>query len=268
MDLTPCASRRALLIGAFVVMAVPAGAPAQSRFVCWPIAPGETAWSLAQRLTGSANDAYSDRFQIRDPMRTAFVPKSQYHRLSADWDVCVAGDAVRPTADEVRPIAVEAVRSAAIVSPAPQRAPRHVLDAHDLDLALRVGLTVSLLLFASTVVMRFVPPAPVPPHLQRAGEAFISAFVSPLIDPGADAPPIVTRLRFVRHRDQLEIYLAPNGGRRYPNLQDHKKNVEYDVARVLQLLQPRVVISSPLRAEGKWVVVPIRLAPRAQAKRS
>jgi len=50
-------------------------------FVCWPIAAGETASSLARRLTGNAAAAYGFAFQIRDPARRMFVPKSHYQHL-------------------------------------------------------------------------------------------------------------------------------------------------------------------------------------------
>jgi len=36
--------------------------------------------------------------------------------------------------------------------------------------------------------------------------------------------------------------------------------VEYDVNRVMRVLGNRFVVSDRLRASGKWVVVPIRLA--------
>jgi hypothetical protein len=48
-------------------------------------------------------------------------------------------------------------------------------------------------------------------------------------------------------------------------LVDHKRNVEYDVNRVMRLLGTHVVVSDGLRAAGKWVVVPIRLADLKEA---
>jgi hypothetical protein len=105
----------------------------------------------------------------------------------------------------------------------------------------------------------------IPPVMQRAGEEFISAFARPLIDPSSRVPPIAVRMRFVSRAQQLEISIAPGEGRRYPNLVDHKRNVEYDVHRVIALLGTRVVVSDRLRATGKWVVVPIRLANPKQA---
>jgi hypothetical protein len=71
-------------------------------------------------------------------------------------------------------------------------------------------------------------------------------------------------MRFVRRRQQLEIAIAPGPGRRYPNLADHKRNVEYDVTRVMRLLGTRFVVGDRLRTAGKWVVVPIRAADKIQ----
>ena len=65
-------------------------------------------------------------------------------------------------------------------------------------------------------------------------------------------------------KQQLEISLAPGPGRRYPNLVDHKSNVEYDVTRVMRILGARFVVSDRLRTTGKWVIVPIRLADEKQ----
>ena len=146
------------------------------------------------------------------------------------------------------------------VRPMPRPAPRY-----DLEGAVRVGVAVSLVLFVVSLAVRWVPSPGPPPDLQRAGEAFVGAFVRPLIDPGSGMPPVLVRLRFIRRSEQLEVHFAPSHGRRYPNLLDHKRNVEYDVQRVLRLLGPGVALSNPLRAKGNWVIVPIRLVVRKQA---
>jgi hypothetical protein len=104
------------------------------------------------------------------------------------------------------------------------------------------------------------PPRAIPPIMQNAGAVFVNAFARPLVDLSPGAPPVRARLRFVRRKQQLEISLAPGPGRRYPNLVDHKSNVEYDVTRVMGILGARFVVSDRLRTAGKWVVVPIRLA--------
>jgi hypothetical protein len=52
--------------------------------------------------------------------------------------------------------------------------------------------------------------------------------------------------------------LAPADGRSYPNLADHRKNVEYDVDRVLRLVNAQPVMSGPLYTRGSWVVIPFQ----------
>jgi len=247
-----------------IVVAVPFGAIAQP-LVCRPVAPGESASGLARRLTGEAAAAYSERFQIRDPAHHGFVPKSQYRRLRAGWQVCVARNmivtpaAYRLSANAISTVGVPTIRPG-VVESRPAALPRY-----DVVGALHIGIATALVLLTSTVAIRFVRPAAAPRDLQHAGERFVSAFARPLIDPGSGVPPIMMRLHFVRRSEELEIYLAPTGDRRYPNLLDHKRNFEYDVRRVLQLLGPSVIVSHPVRAENQWVVVPIRLVDPKKA---
>ena len=225
------------------VCAVPPCAAAQE-FVCWPIARGDTAPRLAHRLTGNSAAAYTDAFQIRDPARRLFVPKSQYRNLKAGWQACVAS---APLESPPAAFAPEVAPVAAAIAPK--------------EPAITLWIVASFLLVViCTAVAALLAPHPIPPPLQRAGDAFVNAFARPLVDPGSNGPPIQTRLRFVRRKQQLEIAIAPGPGRRYPNLVDHKRNVEYDVTRVMGLLGHRLVVSDRLRAAGKWVVVPIRLA--------
>jgi hypothetical protein len=101
-------------------------------------------------------------------------------------------------------------------------------------------------------------------EMQRFGETFILEFERPLFQPDRRERPIQSRLRASPERRQLEIFLAPNGRFRYPNLSDHKKNVEYDVARVLRMLRGQPFDCRPLYARGQWVVVPFqfRLSPK------
>jgi len=127
----------------------------------------------------------------------------------------------------------------------------------------KVGSAGLLILLACIVVGSSLAPRPIPPVMQRAGQEFVVAFAEPLIDSSSGVPPIRARLRFIRHQ-QLEISIAPGFGRRYPNLIDHKSNVEYDVARVMQTLGPHFVVSDRLRAAGMWVIVRIRLADLKQ----
>jgi len=85
---------------------------------------------------------------------------------------------------------------------------------------------------------------------------FVSEFERPLIRRRADESPVKARLRLAPARRRLEVLLAPAEGRTYPNLFDHRKNVEYDVDRVLGLLKDEPFTSAPLYARGQWVVIP------------
>jgi len=95
--------------------------------------------------------------------------------------------------------------------------------------------------------------------MRRFGERFVQEFERPLIRPGPGDRPIQSRLRFIPHRARLDVLLAPNAGRRYPNLADHKKNVEYDVVRVAELLGKYPFVAGRVYARGRWVVVPFQL---------
>ena len=242
------------------------------QFVCWPIAQGDTALELSRRLTGDAAKAYSHAFQIRDPARRMFVPKSRYQRLSTEWQACVAKGRVRSTPRAYAPdVAVAApiveeepritTTSLAMMPASLPAAPAGGLGL-DAVFAARAGGVFLLMLSIVAAVAGSLPARPIPPLMQRAGEEFVTAFARPLTDVSSDAPPIQARLRFVPRKQQLEISIAPGPGRRYPNLVDHKKNVEYDVTRVMRLLGSHFALSDRLRTAGKWVVVPIRVADR------
>ena len=255
---------RAPLVAVFLVLLldVCSRTVEAQQFACWPIVHGDTAFSLALRLTGTSTSLYSDRFQIRDPARRRFVPKSQYQRLSPRWQACVARE-IRARAPLPQPRAPEQQPLVAYdLTPIPQQPPA---SPHDLTLMWQVGAAVSLVLFACAMIVKLVPDRAIPPDLQHAGEQFVASFARPLIDPASATPPIRARLRFVRRAQHLEICIAPNAGRRYPNLSDHKTNVEYDVDRIAQLMRTHVVVREGLRAEGQWIVVPIRRADVNQA---
>jgi hypothetical protein len=224
----------------------PLGVEAQE-YACWPIARGDTAAGLALRLTGNAANRHAPWFQILDPARPGFVPKSRYDLLHTRWQACIAHDA-----------------SSAASSPLPRPA-QTVAPRYDLSLAWRVGLVVSMMIFAFSRIETYVTERRIPPDLRRAGEAFVHAFARPLMETPASPPPISARLRYVSEAKQLEILIAPAVGRTYPNLSDHKTNVEYDVDRVVGILGKPFRTADRLRAEGKWVVIPIRQADLQEA---
>jgi hypothetical protein len=96
--------------------------------------------------------------------------------------------------------------------------------------------------------------------LMRAfGDRFISEFERPLFRRSTSEPAVKSRLRVSPRRQRLEVCIAPADGRSYPNLLDHRRNVEYDVERVLRLLRDASFTNGPLYAQGPWVVIPFRL---------
>jgi hypothetical protein len=242
--LTPRIGRFATFVF-LIFVATPFGAEAQ-QYACWPIVRGDTAAGLALRLTGDARNRHAGWFQIVDPARRTVVPKAEYDRLQPRWQVCVA-----PTASG----GVVPVTAGAGADP----------SRYDVGLACRVGVAVSMLLFAFSRVETYVAERRIPPEVRRAGEAFVHSFARPLIDPSAQAPPIRARLRWAAEKQQLEILIAPNGGRTYPNLADHKANLEYDVDRIVQGLGRPFVAGEGLRAEGQWVVIALRQADLQEA---
>ena len=250
-----------------LLCAVSPSAHAQE-FVCSPIARGDTAPRLAHRLAGNRAAAYSDAFQIRDPARRLFVPKSQYQRLSPGWEACVAKGSAKTlparTSAVVTASAIvtgePAVTSRPLMSSPPPRGVAPARTSPQLVLATTIGSVILLVLSIGAAVVSRSASRPIPPIMQNAGAVFVHAFARPLVDLSPGAPAVRSRLRFVPRKQQLEISLAPGPGRRYPNLVDHKSNVEYDVTRVMRILGGRFVVSDRLRTAGKWVVVPIRLA--------
>jgi hypothetical protein len=288
MGRTLC-NRGLTIVVLLLLCAAPARLEAQ-QFVCRPIVRGDTASLLARRLTGNPSAAYSDVFQIRDPARRMFVPKSQYLRLSMRWQACVAiggvkrtplahavaasaapaGAAAAPAGAAEAPVGAPEASVGAITGPAITSAPQAVgktSPAPALSDGLRDDFVVIATIASSALLVLLIYAAgdslarrPIPPVMQRAGEQFVTAFARPLIDPSSSVPPIQVQLRFIRRAQQLEISIAPGVGRRYPNLVDHKRNVAYDVNRVMRVLGNHFVVSDRLRAAGKWVVVPIRLA--------
>jgi hypothetical protein len=94
--------------------------------------------------------------------------------------------------------------------------------------------------------------------MRHFADRFVTEFERPLVRDEAQAHPVRSRLHFSVRPRRFEILLAPGEGRRYPNLSDHKKNVEYDVARVLQVLGDASFVRGSLYTHAEWVVVPFQ----------
>src|SRR5262245_35051982 len=202
-------NRRRAAAGLLLVLLAAAPPCAQAQqFVCWPIAGGDTVSGLARHLTGNARAAYTDAFQIRDPARQMFVPKSQYRRpLKTHWEACVAIDPVTAplaraqvvaTAAPAVPAADPAVTSTDLmVTPARSALAPSARSQPGFTFVVTIGSAVLAMVLIGIAVGGSLTPQPIPPDLHRAGEAFVVAFARPLLDSSSAVPPIQARLRFI-----------------------------------------------------------------------
>jgi hypothetical protein len=255
-------------IGFLTATASPAAAQS---WLCSPVYAGESGAAAARRLTGDAGNLYQPWFRIATSAGIV-VPQSRYARLRADWRVCLPpGVAVvpRPTPsvtasgdDRTRELAVVPTSDVAVVPrPTPSATAWRDGRTYDTRFAVRVALAAFLMMLPWWLLDEYVRRTrPVRALLRFHAERFIDAFARPLLSRASGLPPISTQLRFLLTRQEVEILIAPVAGRRYPNLFDHKLNVEYDVRRVLSQLDDRLVVTRPLRVKGRWVVIRVRTA--------
>ena len=232
------------------VFAVLSAARAEAQRVCLPVEPGDSAARLAARLTGDPANRHAPWFEIVDE-RWRSIPKHAYHVVLPGWLACVPQ--VRPIlAGSVRSPQRPQLREASTTEPlllavAPFADPGFLVLAGILVL----GLTLSRLVIRSRRRRRIVAAG-----LRRFGEAFVREFARPLVGfRGANVPPRA-RLRIRPRRARVEVLLAPPAGGTYPNLADHRRNVEYDVARVVSVLAQQAFVGRRPYSEGGWVVLP------------
>ena len=215
---------------------------------CYPIKPGETAARLAGRLTGDPRNRHEPWFQIVVPGIERAVPKREYEQIHAGWHVCVATERLislaRPSAYSPAPRASEGLVH---VGPTPQA-------------IVWLALLLSGAFCAWIVAARQIEGRRVMVDAMRTfGHKFVDEFERPLFRKERTDSVVNSRLRFVPRRRRLEIRVAPGAGRTYPNLADHKKNVEYDVNRIVTHLDDGQFVNDRLYADGEWVVIPFRL---------
>ena len=224
---------------------------------CYPIRPGDTAARLAQRFTGSAYNRHQPWFHIVEPTTATLIPKSHYSRIQAGWHVCVATEMLRDGSAR-RPYAV-VTSGPPVLLQRSVRQERASIDLGFLWWAIPLS-AVSGLMLARVVARKYIVKRQARLETMKGfGDRFISEFERPLFRRYADEPSVRSRLRFAPRRRTMEVLLAPADGRTYPNLSDHRKNVEYDVERVLRLLRNAPFETGSLYAEGPWVVIPFRL---------
>jgi hypothetical protein len=245
-----------VLCAALAAVAATANPLAQS-WTCAAIRTGETTASVARRLTGDARNRSEPWFQILDPATSRFVRKADYDRIQAGWRACVSAAL---HGDEPRGFA-----SASTVDAAVDTLSRFI-GRVDSRFLLWAALALAIALTWSSLDEYLADRHGMLAAMHRFGEAFVREFERPLLQHDDSARPIRSRLRANPRTRRLEILIAPGGRRRYPNLSDHTKNVEYDVARVLQRVRDRAFVGGPLYADGQWVVVPFEFqVPSRQA---
>src|SRR5215831_8617430 len=256
----------------------PAAAFAES-FACYPFQRGDTATRLAKRITGDASNKYQPWFDIVDLWGRS-VPKSQYDRVRSGWRACVVVKTVEDRPLEAgQVVTYEAARHVErAASPPRASAPRPIQDVFRPSLVpVQASLNVdpTRIWLGAAVVVPALGLLIVGGYLRRRNAAgifmsqfaylFVREFERPLLQ-HAPEPAIRAQLRVSAYRARLEICLAPGNGRRYPNLSDHRKNVEYDVGRVLSALADESFVCGRLRMREGWVVVPFRFRARLKQR--
>ena len=268
----------ALLI--VLIEASPRDAVAQS-FVCYAMTRGESAAHAARRVTGNGQNAYQQWFQIMDPS-SRFVPKSQYNRIGAGGRACVIKPAIQSVssnanhveereADTVSAVSKGSETTAVLPAPAQlARAKASVRPQPGASDSLRglAGIDLTMLWLCAAIVVPWFGWRIVGDYLARRETAsivvqcfvqrFVDEFERPLVRYDVGERPVRSRLRFGVRRGRFSILLAPGEGRVYPNLSDHKKNVEYDVDRVMRVIADHSFVSGAPYTKAGWIVVPFQ----------
>jgi hypothetical protein len=252
-----CSALLSVFVTAAAGSAMAAGSSDTSteRFHCYRIRAGDSAADVAQHLTGHRGNLSGELFQVFDSHRQ-LVPKAQYDRIAAGWTVCLA--------EGRAPAAIRTSAPAAVAAVSVQQSPA-VDDLqpvfYDPDLwwlaSLVLAATTSLFALNSWRKQRALEDI-----MRRFGSDFVREFGRPWAHyRGGGATPRV-RLRTNRRRARVEILVAPPPGRTYPNLSDHRSNIEYDVVRVTAALKHDAFASVEPYAEGEWVVLPFQFKGR------
>jgi hypothetical protein len=249
-----------------IVLTLVAGPPAAAQpLVCYAVQRGDTASQLAQRITGDARNKYQPWFHIVDPS-TRSVPKSQYDRIRPGWRACIVKEPVESRTAPADDAAAERVTTPveAAGSPPPVAVPLRTIRGVDLFVVWLGAAAVVPWLGWRILDGYFSRRQAALIVVKHFAHRFVREFERPLIQQHAAEHPVQSRLRLSPRRARFEILLAPGTGRRYPNLSDHRKNMEYDVARVLRVLADDSFVCGPLSAHAGWVVVPFqfRVGPK------
>lgn len=219
---------------------------ASEPFLCRPIQPGQTVEQAAHWLTGRADRAYDDRFKVVDPATSRVVAKAQYDRVRPGWLACVVD---------------------AHMATSPMPGVRRSRTATVARIAYGAGAGFLATLLGLVVAQRYSRKTrSTVEQMNRFGDKFLREFGRPLGGDGRSEPPLRCRVRPLPHRDRMEIFIAPGCGHQYPNLSDHRKNVEYDIDRITRALRDDSFVSREPYSHGSWVVIPFERKPNHKAE--
>lgn len=251
-----------------VVLAAASWDAAAQSAVCDTVRPGDTASTVARRLTGRADSRDEPWFRIFDRSRSQVIPTARYDSLLSGWQACVpAVRAARSTprmptrAESTPPRRLPQPPTKATASPPPEPT-----SSTRGAVALACLLLGPAAIGAATgwgwerVEGAVIKRRAIKHEMVTFSRAFVRDFEQPLLTGGA-GPPLHARMRCVPRKRRVDILLAPGTGRRYPNLTDHKRNLEYDVCRIANNLGRPAFVPCPPRAEGRWVVIPFYFRP-------
>jgi len=225
------------------------------RFHCYRIRAGDSAADVAQRLTGHRDDLSGSSFQIFDSHRQ-LVSKDHYDRISAGWTVC--------RAEGRSPVAIRTASQATptVSRSQPESQIAELLPTFDDPV---VWWFASLALTATTSIVALNAWSKQRARariMRRFGGEFVREFGRPWARYRGAGPLPRARLRIIARRSRVEILVAPAPGRTYPNLSDHRSNVEYDVTRITSALRHDAFAAVAPYAEGEWVVLPFQFNGR------
>ena len=239
---------RCVAVGVLALVLTVDRASAAPRLVCSTVKPGDTAAKLAVRLTNDARSRHESWFQILDPATARVVPKTRYRRIQPGWQACIANEVV------AQPYAIR--QPASVAEPLTAQLSAMIVDVGFWWVPILVMATA---LMWGTVQNYIDRRSATWLALESFGNVFVREFEGPLIQQPCRESPVRSRLHVIPERRRLEILLAPSEGRRYPNLTDHRQNVEYDVDRVVTVVGDARFVRGELAVQGPWVVIPFRL---------
>src|SRR6185295_18226768 len=205
-----------------VLTTAPTMASAES-LVCQPIRRGESAASVARRITGDGRNAYQAWFQIQNASSRP-VPKSQYNNIRAGWRACVLKHAI-----ESRTVAFEPTAEAPVVAAAEPIASASVAPAAPVTPVAAAARDLTMMWFGAAMVVPWLGWRAFDRYLTRRHtrsivvryfvDRFVHEFERPLRIDEADRP-IRSQFRSRLRPGRFDVLLAPSQGRRYPNLSD------------------------------------------------